>query len=215
MADFWENRYLNKGKSGPGSRGIYREKKWGIIKKIVPDIHDVIDVGCGDLEFWEGLECKAYIGIDSSETVIKQNRRLRPEWDFIHGKAEDYIQDVIAETVFCLDVLFHIMDRLNFIDILINLCNYTSNNLVIYTWDENPFSRMAAFRRGDIKHLLFPSNNDGEYQCFRKLEEHLPLFETHGLKLIHKEKIGLDPFGAFYFFMRSIPTETKKETTAT
>ena len=211
MAEYWEDRYLNKGKSGPGSRGAYRERKWDIINKLIPNIQDVIDVGCGDLEFWEGLDCEKYVGIDMSETVIKQNRTLRSRWGFIHGKAEDHIQDLKAETVFCLDVLFHIMNELNFTAILRNLCSYTSKNLVIYTWDENPFSRMAALKRHDIKYLLFPSDNDGKYQYFRPLEKFFFIFRRAGLQLIHKEKIGLDPFGAFYFFMRSIPSTTEVE----
>jgi len=198
--EYWETRYLNKGKSGLGSSGAYRKKKWDIIKQRIPHIQDIIDVGCSNLEFWEGLDCEKYTGIDISETVIKQNRKLRPGWSFLHGKAEDYIEGLKAETVFCLDVLFHIMDYLKFTEILRNLCKYTSKNLVIYTWDENPFSRIAALKRGDIKHLLFPSNNDGEYQYFRRLEDYSQLFREGRLRLIHKEKIGLDPFGAFYFF---------------
>ena len=200
MADFWEDRYMNDGKSGPGSRGIYRKKKWAIIKTVIPGIHDVIDVGCGDLDFWEGLDCEKYIGIDISETVISQNRIRRSEWSFIHADAGEYIKSLRAETVFCLDVLFHIMDDKNFTDILRNLCRYATKNLVIYTWDENPFSRMGAMRKGDIKHILFPSNNDGKFQYFRRLEEYSQIFGEGGLRLTHKERIGLDRLGAFYFF---------------
>lgn len=200
MTDLWDDRYLNNSKSGLGSRGVYRKKKWEIINTVIPNIHDVVDVGCGDLVFWEGLDCEKYLGIDISETVIKQNRILRSKWSFLYADAGDYIKGLRAETVLCLDVLFHIMDDKNFTDILRNLCRYAKKNLVIYTWNENPFSRMGAMRNGDMKHLLFPSNNDGKYQYFRRLEEYYQIFEEGGLRLIHKEKIGLDPFGAFYFF---------------
>ena len=67
--EYWEARYLNNGTSGPGSRDFNKEKKWDIIKQRIPNIQDVIDVGCGDLAFWEGVECKKYVGIDISETM--------------------------------------------------------------------------------------------------------------------------------------------------
>ena len=196
--EYWENRYLNKGISGPGSRGYYKEKRWDIINQRIPPIQDVIDVGCGDLAFWEGIECEKYIGIDISETIINRNRQLKPRWIFFHRRAEEYIPNLKAETVFCIGILFHIMEHSCFTEILKNLCKYTSKHLVIYTWDENPFSRTGALRRRDLKYILSPSTNDSKYQYFRKLEEYFPLFESRGLKLTHKER--LDHFGAFYFF---------------
>lgn len=213
--EYWEDRYLNKGTSGPGSRGYYKKKKWDIINQRIPPIHDVIDVGCGDLAFWEGVECKKYIGIDISETIINRNRQLKPRWTFFHRRAEEYIPNLKAETVFCIDILFHIMEHSCFTEILKNLCKYTSKYLVIYTWDENPFSRIGALRRLRkrnlyvLKYILSPSTNDGKYQYFRKLDGYFSLFESRGLKLTHKER--LDHFGALYFFTRKEFTAPAQE----
>jgi len=69
--NYWDNWYTRGGNSGEGSRGYYRIWKWHCIKKYV-DIRNcsVIDVGCGDLDFWKEWDCKHYIGIDVSPTRI-------------------------------------------------------------------------------------------------------------------------------------------------
>lgn len=75
---YWENRYRKGGTSGAGSTGEYRKWKWGIIESYVGNVDDVLDVGCGDLSFWEGRDCPKYLGLDISPTIIEKDRQLRP-----------------------------------------------------------------------------------------------------------------------------------------
>ncbi|MFX0141044.1 MAG: hypothetical protein ACFFDN_45820, partial [Candidatus Hodarchaeota archaeon] len=102
---YWEQRYFSGGTSGPGSIGEEKAWKWSLIDQFVPDLNHVIDVGCGDLSFWEGRDCADYVGIDISKTIIEKNIKKRPKWQFIHTNAEKRIDGLKKEVVFCLDVL--------------------------------------------------------------------------------------------------------------
>lgn len=200
---YWDQRYKKDGISGRGSRGTKRAWRWNLITKYISSIDQVIDVGCGDLEFWKGKDCSNYTGIDFSKTIIKKNNEKRPEWKFICAPAEEYIEGIKAECVFCLGVLFHIMDDDIYLQILENLCKYSTKYIVIYTWVENPFSRVNAFRRKKIRYVIFPSNTDGHYQHFRSLDDSFYIFENHGFKLINITQMP-DNLGGFYIFARNI-----------
>ena len=140
MEEYWEERYASGSASGCGSIGPSRTWKWDIINCYLPKIDRIIDVGCGDLSFWEGRSYKDYTGIDISKTIIERNREKRPKWNFIVSPAETYINGVTGECVFCLDTLFHIMDDGTFISILENLCYYSTKYIFIHTWFRNPLT---------------------------------------------------------------------------
>lgn len=215
--EYWEKRYASGGTSGPGSIGVDREWKWKVITEFLPTIDHVIDIGCGDLTFWEGRDCEDYTGIDVSKTIVNRNRIKRPKWSFINAPAERYINDLKKECVFCFDVLFHIMNSKFFLKILNNLCLYSTNYIFIHTWINNPFSR-----RNQIKHILyylrklnvrgilatlkiaiFTPYTDGKYQYFRPVEKYMYIFEKNGFKLIDM-KINPNKIGGFYIFKKSI-----------
>ena len=107
---YWDQRYIDDGTSGSGSIGDYRDFKWGIIDRYAPFLQSVVDVGCGDISFWERRDCIDYTGIDISGTIIKRNRILRPDWEFLRSNAETRIEELSKSTVFCFDMLFHIMN---------------------------------------------------------------------------------------------------------
>jgi hypothetical protein len=153
--NFWDSRYARGGTSGLGSVGINREWKWGVITSVLPFIDQVIDVGCGDLSFWEGRSCPNYIGIDISETIINKNRVEKPEWTFFVSPADHFIQGINSKCVFCFVLLFHIMDTTDFIKILNNICNYSTDYVFIYTWMENPFTKQFWLKRlaSELKQL--------------------------------------------------------------
>src|SRR5437870_7971620 len=50
---FWDSRYRRGGTSGPGSAGLERRWKWRLVHRYVGDPDQVLDVGCGDLGFWQ------------------------------------------------------------------------------------------------------------------------------------------------------------------
>ena len=214
--EYWESRYACGGSSGAGSIGINREWKWQVITSFLPQIDQVIDVGCGDLSFWEGRCCPNYIGIDISETIINRNRKEKPEWTFFVSPAENFIHGIRSKCVFCFDLLFHIIDTHAFIKILNNICNYSTDYVFIYTWMENPFTKEFWFNklvselktlnviRGSIalKNALFETKyTDGKYQYFRSLEQFNYVFVKHGFKLIQNTKNPTD-IGGMYIFRK-------------
>jgi hypothetical protein len=53
--EYWENRYASGGTSGCGSIGKLKEWEWKAITEYLPTPDHIIDVGCGDLSFWDGV----------------------------------------------------------------------------------------------------------------------------------------------------------------
>jgi len=114
-----------------------RAWKWSIIDRYVDALDDVIDVGCGDLSFWEGRDCRRYVGLDLSKSVLRANRRRRPRWSFICADAAKPLR-ARAMIVLCMDVLFHVLDESQYSAILRNLSAYTDRWLFVGTWIRNP-----------------------------------------------------------------------------
>lgn len=205
---YWEERYKQGGVSGEGSVDKYRTWKWKIIDCYVKNIDDVVDVGCGDISFWLGRECKKYTGVDISQTVIDKNKLLRPNWEFIRASSDKFLEKLNSEIVFCFDVLFHIMDPEIFSKTLENICQYSSKFVFIYTWKNNPFSRSYALGRivkkqnlGFLKYVFFPTETDGKYQYFRPLDNYSHIFEKYNFELI-SENDNPDKLGCMYVFAK-------------
>jgi len=187
---FWETRYSLGYDSGEGSAGVEADWKWKMIIEFMPRITSVIDVGCGDLRFWKaGPKPDRYVGIDISETIIEKNRRI-PERNhkFFCAPAEKRIYGLKAPFVFCIDLLFHIMDDNRYEAILENLCHYSSRFIFIHTWIDNFF--------GDRDRGPF---TDGKHMTFRRFEDYFPIFDRNGFSnpLIKRNPNGI---GALYLF---------------
>ncbi|MDG6222976.1 MAG: class I SAM-dependent methyltransferase [Candidatus Bathyarchaeota archaeon] len=205
---YWERRYKQGGTSGEGSVDESRDWKWKIIDEEVNIVENVVDVGCGDLTFWLGRDCKNYTGIDISETILKKNKATRPQWKFIHSSSDRFIENLKAPIVFCFDMLFHIMDEDSFVKTVDNVCRYSSKYLFIYTWKKNPFSRSNALRRlfkkrnlGYLKYLFFPSTTDTKYQYFRSFDDYMSIFEKNNFQRL-KEHEYPDKVGCMYVFKK-------------
>jgi hypothetical protein len=213
---YWEQRYKKGGTSGEGSIGEYRKWKWEIIDKYVKSIDGVIDVGCGDLSFWEGKDFpNHYTGIDISQTIIERNRKsMSPNLTFLCSPAEDYLNIGTATIVFCLDVLFHIMDDSIYEKILSNLTRYSNDWIFIFTWSKNPFSSLQTrfsvaknnLLQRKIKSALghiFDASSDGRYQKYRRFDTYFSIFEKAGfpLKAVERdEQVG--KYGSMYVFKK-------------
>jgi hypothetical protein len=204
-AAYWEIHYQLGGTSGAGSIDEYRDWKWEIITGYLPDVEHVIDIGCGDLSFWEGRDCQDYTGVDVSATVIAENRRLRPRWTFIVAPAEQRIEHLHKDCVFCLDLLFHIMNGSNFRAILSNLCYYSTNFIFIYNWWKNPWAITSPKndQPTNLDSVVPTIYTDGRYQYFRSLDKYLHIFEHNGFQSIDTLKYR-DGVGALYIFKKRI-----------
>ena len=189
---YWETRYSLGYDSGIGSAGEERDWKWKTITEFAPKITSVIDVGCGDLRFWKG-DLDRYVGIDISKTIIDRNKKIpRGNFKFICAPASKRIDGLNAPFVFCVDLLFHIMDDNRYEAILENLCYYSSRFIVIHTWIINCF--------GDRDQGPF---TDGHHETFRRFEDYFPIFDRWGFSnpQIRRNPNGI---GALYLFQKLV-----------
>ncbi len=215
---YWEHRYLSGGTSGLGSVGENKAWKWRLIDQLIPQLDHVIDVGCGDLTFWEGRDCYDYVGIDISETIVKKNQLRRPKWKFICSNAGNRIDGLRKDVVFCLDVLFHIMNENMLLNILKNLCYYSKKYILINTWKNNPFNKHNQIKKIPVLlknlrfiNVLYSFKNlfghhritDGKYQRYHSLESYMHVFRENGFELIRIEE-NPDKIGALYIFKKSL-----------
>lgn len=200
MSEFWDKRYSEGGTSGKGSIGKYRNWKWNKIKEILGmDFKSLIDVGCGDLSFLKHpiankiLKKKGfkYMGIDRSEHIIKRNRKLAPHLKFIHASSHIEQTDLRSPVVLCLDLLFHLMDDAEYELTIENLCKYSHQWIIIYTWKKNPFELQNV-------------STNGVYQKWRPLGEVNHVFLHNDFYLKRFFDSPFDQFGRMYFFKRLI-----------
>jgi hypothetical protein len=197
--DFWNNKYSKGGISGRGSIGKYRNWKWGMINQVIGFFNSVVDVGCGDLSFWQHpipnriIKQKVfkYTGIDISDNIIKRNRAFAPKFEFICNPANVLCNIDKAQVVLCLDLLFHIMDDFRFELILDNLCKYSDEWIVIYTWEKNPFELQGI-------------ETDGVSQYFRRLNDYRYIFDLNDFEMVNNYFVPFDDFGMIYFFRKLI-----------
>jgi len=219
--EFWEARYKKEGivfrdadgsridTSGRGSIGIVRAWKWKIIGEMIrkyspelikPDSKQIqskiIDVGCGDLSFWDDeshtILVEEYTGIDFCDTVIMENRGQDVKgWNFIASPAQILMDGLKAPVVLCMDLLFHVMDDMGFIKTLKNLCYYSEDLILIHTWKYNPFKDMPPEKE----------TGEGIYMKYRPLEAYFGIFMGRGFMLM-EEILNPNKVGVLYVFKR-------------
>lgn len=198
-SSFWNERYLMGGNSGKGSRGKKRRIKWEHIKKLIGTFQSVIDVGCGDLAFWDNRFAKKimtqsgfnYVGIDYSEVIINKNRDRYQEFKFICTGSNLLVPHLKADVVICFDLLFHLLDEAVFVETIKNLSKYSRNWIVIGTWINSPKQYNTA------------------YQEFRQLENYLEVFHKESFELIEPPIRYGNGINAIYFFQKVMPEEEK------
>jgi len=113
-----------------------------------------------------------------------RNQRLNYDCKFI-ASSSHVNQGLKAPVVFCIDMLFHIMDDTAFIDTLKNLCHYSEDLIFIHTWKYNP---------------LKGSTSDGVYQKYRPLEAYFGIFK--GLDFMLMKRANPIRVGSLYVFKR-------------
>jgi hypothetical protein len=194
---YWNKKYQEGGISGKGSIGKYKRWKWKKIYYIIGRLthKSVVDVGCGDMRFWErdymgGLRrCGEYVGIDISDEIIAQNIEKYPDRTFLLGNAKMPFVGVSGEVVLCMDLLFHIMNSNDFADIILRLGEYSEKWIVIYNWFRNPFAYMNVF-------------TDNVSQYYRNLKDYDATFKYMGFELDAMFTSIYDEVGCLYFYKR-------------
>lgn len=182
---YWTNRYQKKLGSGKGSIGKVGKYKHEILKKYLRDYENFsfLDFGNGDLSFWKGNPPTNYVGIDIAENIQEINRK-KVDRTFITTDLSEEL-GLKADVVICFDVLFHILEEVDYVNILINLSESSEKYIFIYNW------------------ITSPKNYIEDYQKFRPMLRYSHIFVTRGFKLVNiykDEKI--DPCGAMYVLRR-------------
>lgn len=212
----WDEHYKKGGQSGdPEDYKLSRRWKYQLLHLYYDLNKDtIIDVGCGDLQFWGDIEHPPdkYTGLDISNTIIQKHKINHPTRKFICTSATNRIPDLHADVVICFDMLWHILDDDDYVSILKNIKQYSDNYIYIYTWNSNPFrtdlkTRIYTTAVNLIKHHKFTLNiiDDGGYQKYHDFEKiALPIFEPE-FTLIEKFNNTTWKYGTMYIFKRNKP----------
>jgi len=200
---YWNNHYQKGGVSGEGDTDPSRYWKMSLLKGYgIGYNNSIIDVGCGDMEFWKEFPVVNYTGIDISQNIINKNKYKYPKYNFYCADSS-YPLSISASCVICFDVLFHIMNTPKYIATLDNLAYYTKQKLFIYTWIKNPFD--------DFKNRLligkpFERNmvTDGKFQYYRDFDKYSIRYLEPHLKLIDVRTDDRWPYGAMYIYDRTL-----------
>jgi len=198
--NYWKKHYATGGKSTGGSIDEGRTWKQNILKEYNVWEETIIDIGCGDLEFWENQFPAKYTGIDISEVIIDKNKMLHPEGKFICSSSSD-THNIQANVVICFDVLYHIMDEDVYIKTIENIARYSKKYIFIWTWCMNPFEDITS-RLAWGKPFHFNMITDGKYQYYRefgKPEYQKPIYDA-GFSLCDYRQDRRWKYGGMYVY---------------
>ena len=131
-ATYWENRYMTGGISGPGSRGAEADEKVRIVQSVIDDrgVTSMIDLGCGDGYIATQLNVPMYVGYDPSAMSLKLCKTLMPERLFI-DHLPHFVEPRLDLTL-SMDVIFHLIDDIDFQKHLTILLGLTKKDALIY-----------------------------------------------------------------------------------
>lgn len=117
VLEYWDDRYEKGYSSGPGSSGVQLVRKMQWLSNL--DINSISEVGCGDFNLGRHLlemyPNTPYVGQDISKVIIEKN------WKLLYPGAvftTDILNIPSAELLVCADVLFHIIDDLQYEEML-------------------------------------------------------------------------------------------------
>ena len=174
---YWERRYKTGGTSGAQH---HRDWEWETITKYIADGDTILDVGCGDMKFWNGLYMPHYLGVDVSETVIEQARSVGYNVLCMDALNADFEP---RDVVLCLNLLFHLMTVEEFRLMLTNLNRWTAKYLIVTNWCREP----EQYNR--------------RYQRFTPIRDHLD--RLSGLHVVESTCWPVHPFLKLYVFERN------------
>jgi len=192
---YWESRYAKFGNSGAGSYGECAVYKASVLNQFVKDqnINTVIEFGCGDGNQLSLFTFPNYIGLDVSQTAIKgcierfQSEKTKSFFLFDSACFLDHGEIFKAELVLSLDVLYHLVEDVGYLDYLRHLFSASKKYAVIYSSDTNiqtkhlsPHCRLREFTK-DIERY-FP-----EWRLVQKMNT--PIISTPPIDFYIYEKI--------------------------
>ena len=143
--------------SGDGSRvATTRPVAAWLTQQAADGMRDVLDLGCGDLEWVAGIPAIAegsmrYHGVDAVPSLVSHHKRVYP---WFHGAAMDLeaMPRIEADVVLCKDVLFHLCNGAAE-QILTHIERGTWRRLLITTQPGAANSRRHGMRGGKMAPL--------------------------------------------------------------
>lgn len=164
----------------------------------------VLDVGCGNGRFYPVLKDRqiAYTGLDNSEGLLDEARKLHPETHFVEGDATALpFPDKSFDIAYSFAAIHHIPSRAlrNKFVSEISRVLHAGNTLIITTWYLWSPERTTQFLRSGIKSILMLSPLDvGDIMLTfgkGKHERYLHAFtESELIRLLKKN--GFDVIGS-------------------
>jgi SAM-dependent methyltransferase len=138
---FWNDEYLKSKTSGPGSYGVLAEFKAEVINAFLAnrEISSVIEFGCGDGNQLAMIKYPRYLGFDVSRASIdlcSNKFKNDPSKSFMCYDPSSFINPSLflkADLVVCLDVLYHIIDKEEFLLTLNSIFSCALKYVILYT----------------------------------------------------------------------------------
>lgn len=133
--EYWEKRYRSGRTSGMGSYGKNGKRKTEIVNNYIKkySIKSILDLGCGDgnqTKMLKGFE--KYVGYDISEYVIELC-----SIKFSDNNAIKFYTDInklpTAELCLSLDVIYHILDEVDFVKHMSLLFTKSTKYVLIFS----------------------------------------------------------------------------------
>ncbi len=176
---YWELRYKNDWNSGDGSYGESSLAKAKVFNQILLDyqIDSVIEFGCGDGHQLSLYKIKNYLGLDVSETVIRQILKKYsndPSKYFMHYNPELFRLDshfLKADAVISVDVIFHLVEDEVFTRYMKQLFNTSNKYVIIYATDFEEGAKTVAH----VKNRKFTSWVSDNIKGWKALERRTAL----------------------------------------
>ncbi len=192
--DFWAQRYVMGGTSGPGSYGRLARFKADTINEFVRERHveSVIEFGCGDGSQLRLAKYPSYIGFDISPEVLARCRQIFAR---DHSKEFQLLDDYAgeqAQLTLSLDVIFHLVEDEIFYDHMQKLFDASTSYVGIYS--SNYEGEYPAPPR-PVRHRQFTRWIEAarpEWQLIRHLPNKYP----------YKTDPYTESFSDFYFYAK-------------
>ena len=169
---YWKNRYEGGGTSGNGSYNQLAEFKADILNSFVCEagIASVMEFGCGDGNQLSLAQYPKYIGFDVSQKAISMcMKRFSNDETKIFKLIKEYGGET-AELTCSLDVIYHLVEDIAFVDHMNRLFDSSEKFVVVYSsdTDSNPEGTAVHVRHRNFSKWI--SSNKKEW----KLLKHVP-----------------------------------------
>lgn len=149
---YWETRYAVGGNSGEGSYGKLCEFKAGVINNFIDkqQVRSAIEFGCGDGNQLSYIKYPKYLGLDVSQSTIKNCAELFKDdktKSFFHYQSEGFFNNnfIQADLSLSLDVIYHIVEKSVYDKYLSDVFNSATRFVIIYS---------TNFNKNETSHVL-------------------------------------------------------------